>query len=379
MQTANSSYPLRLHRTTRRILVVLATCMLAAGCSGGFGPRALKFNRNQYNMAMQQTSAQELLLNLVRLRYRDTLLFLQVASLSASLKFSGGIGLSGEMPTQGPSIVTLDGSVALEESPTMTYTPLQGEDFVKQMLEPVELEVLLLLSSSGWSVECALRLLVQSINGIPNAPTASGPTPELAPKFERFLRVAHLIRSLQQRSLIDLSTTPESVLGGANSPSMRIFLVLAPGALDLAETRELVETLDLIPGRPYYEIVSRIGPHDPERISVDARSATEAMFYASQSVEVPRAHEEDGRVTVTLEEGGQRFDWSKLTGNLIRIRSGGRPDGAYVAVKYRGRWFYIEDSDLESKTTFALLNTVLALQAGEVPRSGPVLTLPVAR
>lgn len=359
-------------------ITLFLSVLLAAGCSG-IGPRALEFNRNQYNMAVQQTSAQELLLNLVRLRYRDTLLFLQVTSVSASLTFSAGIGVTSERPNGGPNIATLDGVLAVEESPTMTYTPLQGEEFVKQMLEPIELEILLLLTYSGWSVERAMRLLVQSINGIPNAPTATGPTPDGAPEFERFLRVSHLLRFLQQRSLIDLSTTPEAVLGNSESASKRIFLLLAPEALDLAETRELVTMLGLVPGRPYYEIVSRVGPIDPERISVVPRSVTAAMFYASQSVEVPTEHEKEGRVTVTRDPGGERFDWSRLTGNLIRIRSGAEPDGAYISIKYRGHWFYIDDSDLQSKTTFALLNLVLALQGGEVPSTGPVLTLPVAR
>jgi hypothetical protein len=68
-----------------------------------------------------------------------------------------------------------------------------------------------------------------------------------------------------------------------------------------------------------------------------------------------------------------------VTGDLIRIRSGGKPTGAYVAVEYRGHWFYIEDPDLQSKSTFALLQMVLALQAGDVPSTGPVLTLPVSR
>jgi hypothetical protein len=357
---------------------MLGLLLLAVGCSG-FGPRALEFNRNRYNVAVQQTSAEELLMNLVRLRYRDTALFLQVASISANLTFTASIGAEGEIPDDAPNVVTLDGSLVLEESPTITYTPLQGEQFVKQMLEPVELEILLLLSYSGWSVERALRLLVQSVNGVPNAATASGPTPETAPRFERFLRIAHLLRDLQRRGLIDLSTAPETVLGEPSAASKRIFLLLAPEALDLPETRELVEILGLVPGREHYEIVSRVGPPDPERISVIPRSVPAAMFYASQSVEVPPRDEEEGRVTVTRDAAGGRFDWSRLTGSLIRVRSGATPRAAHVAVKYRGHWFYIDDSDLESKTTFALLNVVLALKAGHVPSTGPVLTLPVSR
>jgi hypothetical protein len=361
-----------------RIAAMLAALLSIIGCSG-FGPRALKFNRNQYNMAMQQTSAQELLMNLVRLRYRDSPFFLQVASVSANLKLTVGLGASGEIPSGGPNVVSLDGAVAMEESPTMTYTPLQGEQFVKQMLEPVDLDILLILSSSGWSVERAFRLLVQSVNGVPNAPTASGPTPDHMPEFEQFLRMSELLRYMQQRGFLDLSAVPEGTLGESKAAGRRIFLLVHPEALDLPETHELLEILGLVPGRQYYEIVDRVGPLDPERISVIPRSVTSAMFYVSQSVEVPPEDEEEGRVTITRDAAGERFDWSRLTGNLIRVRSGEKPSGAYVAVEYRDHWFYIEDSDLQSKTTFALLTTVLALQAGGVPSTGPVLTLPVSR
>ncbi len=365
-------------RRHRASTAVLAAACLLGGCTQ-IGPRALELNRSDYNIAVQRTGAQELLLNLVRLRYRDTPLFLQVASVSASLKFQRSIGTRGEVQIGDPDLVWLDGAVSFEETPTMTYTPLQGEEFVKQLLEPVELEILLLLTSSGWSVERALLLLVQSINGIPNAPTASGPTPEQAPRFEEFLRVAHLLRALQQDGLVGLSSSPDTVLGARPAADRRVFLYLEPEALERPETRELVKILRLTPGKRYYEVVARVGHRDPERISVVPRSATAAMFYASQAVEVPPAHEAAGRVTVTHTRSGERFDWTQLTGSLIRVHSGQEPKGAYVAVPYRGTWFWIDDSDLHSKTTFSLLRMVLSLQAGDIHSAGPVLTLPVSR
>ncbi len=48
-----------------------------------------------------------------------------------------------------------------------------------------------------------------------------------------------------------------------------------------------------------------------------------------------------------------------------------------AAVKYRSSWFYIDDSDLTAKSTFALLMQLFALQAGEIKSTGPILTLPV--
>jgi len=62
----------------------------------------------------------------------------------------------------------------------------------------------------------------------------------------------------------------------------------------------------------------------------------------------------------------------------MRIASSSMPpDNAYVAVRYRGSWFYVNDSDLTSKSTFSLLMQLFALRAGDVKSAGPVLTLPV--
>ena len=85
-------------------------------------------------------------------------------------------------------------------------------------------------------------------------------------------------------------------------------------------------------------------------------------------------------VTITRTPKGKVFDWGTLHKNQIRLQSSEtRPDDAYIAVKYRGYWFYIADSDLDSKSTFLLLQILGDLQAGTTPSAGPVLTLPVAR
>ena len=63
-----------------------------------------------------------------------------------------------------------------------------------------------------------------------------------------------------------------------------------------------------------------------------------------------------------LEVAGERFDWARVTGKLLRIASQrDEPAGAFVKVRYRGHWFYIADDDLDSKSTFSMLTLVLAL------------------
>ncbi len=49
-----------------------------------------------------------------------------------------------------------------------------------------------------------------------------------------------------------------------------------------------------------------------------------------------------------------------------------------MAVPYRGVWFCIADTDIDSKATFSLLMQLFALSAGETPSTAPMLTLPVS-
>jgi hypothetical protein len=109
------------------------------------------------------------------------------------------------------------------------------------------------------------------------------------------------------------------------------------------------------------------------------RSVLSAMFYASHGISVPAEDLAAGRVTTTIAKDGGVFDWSAVTGSLLRVTSDELEFPAYAKVVYRGHEFSIDDGDLDSKSTFSMLNLVLALQAGELPAGGPILTLPVSQ
>jgi hypothetical protein len=72
------------------------------------------------------------------------------------------------------------------------------------------------------------------------------------------------------------------------------------------------------------------------------------------------------------------FDWNKVTGGLFRVKAADtRPANAFVSVAYRGKWFYLADNDLESKSTFMLLTQLFNLQAGQIKTVAPALTIGV--
>jgi hypothetical protein len=354
------------------IAASLAALLVLGGCTS-FGAQAIQTNRKPYNIAIQSTNDEQMLLNLARLKYRDTPFFLQVSSVATQFVFNPAAEVSGQLNEGGPGVLGLNAGISYEENPTVTYAPLQGNEFVERMLSPISLDTVLLLYHSGWSIERVLRVCVQRMNDVKNAPTASGPTPATAPEYEDFRALASAFRVLQKR---------DALVMGYEQQDERTVLVMriAPEALAWPETRLIARTLGLAEGEARFVVTPSRWAGGDDRIGIETRSLMGVLFYLSQGVEVPPADEERGVVTVTRYEDGTVFDWSKVTGNLLTVRTQAtRPSQASVAVQYRGQWFYIDDADLPSKSTFALLDQLFALQAGEIEKVQPLFTLPLSR
>jgi len=52
---------------------------------------------------------------------------------------------------------------------------------------------------------------------------------------------------------------------------------------------------------------------------------------------------------------------------------------ALTHISYRDTWFYIDDIDLDSKSTYQLLMQIYSLQSGAIKSSEPILTIGVGR
>ncbi|HUU97946.1 MAG TPA: hypothetical protein VM487_19590, partial [Phycisphaerae bacterium] len=386
---------------------------------------ALRASRIPYNEVIQRTTQEQLLLNLVRLRYREVPMFLEVGSVSAQFVFDESADVRGTLnenvPYQpiNPDVLQLGARIGYQEKPTITFTPLQGEAFVNRLMSPLSLETILLLSRSGWRVDRVLRVTAQGMNGLDNASKASGPTPSQAPRYKRFARVCQLLRELQRDNLLELGyetrttrlsdpipagalSSADMVAAARDGYSFRAaeegdgFVLMgteqvpvwrmSPRAAESAAADEALELLGLDPQQDRFELrVAAVQQPRSEAargrrgtIDLSTRSLLGALFYLSQVVEVPESHRRRGYVTTTLDEEDQPFDWWQVMGDLLKVHCRAPPPGdAAVAVRYRGWWFYIPDDDLSSKSTFALLGQLFALQAGGAKSVPPVLTLPV--
>ncbi|MGH9379043.1 MAG: hypothetical protein ACRD2Z_00280 [Thermoanaerobaculia bacterium] len=356
--------------------IAVAIALSLAGCASNVGPKTVGPARFDYNQALSSSWNEQILLNLVRLRYRDTPVFLEVGTVLAQYSVTGAGSLGVDI-TDGPvddDIYGIRGAVEFSESPTITYTPLQGEEFVRRLLTPVSPATVLLLSQAGWSIERLMLCCVNRLNGLPNAPSAAGPTPDYTPKYGEFHRLARLLRELQVAGYFSFRVD--------RTDGEEKFLVEVIPSDDPevdAMAAEVADILGVERGQGTYRLVEE-GAVEAGDLVMSGRSLLGMFFYLSQAVTVPAAHIEAGWVTRTRRPDGSDFDWDELTGRLFRVaNSTQRPSGAFTAVPYRGHWFYLDDTDLNSKTTFGLLTLLFSLQASGGEGASPLLTVATGR
>jgi hypothetical protein len=359
--------------------------LVTEGCTS-LGATILRGERINYNLALQYTSDEQMLLNLVRLKYRDTPIFLEVNSIATQFSFDTSGQAGADLQANANDLFRLGAGVAYSTHPTVAYTPLQGEDFAQRFLSPLSLDRLMLLYRSGWPLRRILLVCVQRLNQVKNAPRAGivgGPTPRRRmPEYQDFARILDLIGELERQDALDLVYESPPV---GDRPA-RLVLQIAEEALELPATRELTTFLRLASGRRHYPLVytyQRVEDESAQQLNdlrVDTRSLLGMLSFLSQAIEVPEGDVQAGKVIVTRDETGESFDWRHVTGDVLRIRSEStRPLSAAMAVWYRGSWFYIDDADLTSKSTFSLLSQLFVLQAGKPERMLPILTLPISR
>ena len=363
-------------KTALQCYIVIALCStiaLLSGCSQ-LGPDFMENGRNEYNKVLANTNDEEMLLNLVRRRYADSIAILEVNSVSTSLEWkrSGSLIANIFESSDNNFGVRSDGSYS--EKPTITYLPLQGSNYVRNVLSPIQPEIILLLTRSGWSIERLLRLTANKINGINNASEASGPTPNLEPSYKEFKVLANNFYKLQKKNIISFGYQLE---GNNNN----LALLIRKKFSKSNEVKSLLTSLNISTKNTIIPLTTNFSSGaEGASIEINLRSLAGIQFFLSHGVLIPNDDIINSRVKVTKNKNGGNFNWQDILSDLFVIYSQKeKPSNASVSIKYRGHWFFIKDNDMQSKYTLMLLNQISALQSGNLEKVGPVLTLPVSQ
>src|SRR5215831_6341035 len=231
--------------------------VLAAGCATGLGPKAVRSERPDYNRQIVRSNDAELLLNLVRLRYNDSMLFLGAGGVVAQYSYDASLNALGQVGG-GNGNATVGSTLAYGEKPTITYTPLTGEEFAARLLAPIPLDSVMLFEQGGWSAERLLLVTVQRVNDVFNGPTAGGPTPSRQPDYEAFTDLADRLERLREAGLMGLNWEQkehETDVPGRN-PRVWIHQPANPRSPLAADVAAVRRALDLDPGRDEFVLTA---------------------------------------------------------------------------------------------------------------------------
>jgi hypothetical protein len=371
------------------------------------------------NETIRETSNEQLLLNLVRLRYDETAYFLQLSSITTNFTASTTVGASATLPEGSDNTYGLNGGFSYSESPTVTWSIPDSREFLGRFYAPIGADQLTLLAESGFDLVEVFRIGVQSMNLLRNKEFQIRGGEFEPDNYAEFREALDLMEAMRKEGVLDLAYALMSNYGGVTLPISQIetrgvaegipysllYLSRSPGMatpyklskpLYVRFTKEsdldprahrLRHLLKLRPDLYSYPITNTadISPegilaldgklaqiHDPKKtvahIGLTNRSVFDILYFAASSVDVPEKDLASGHVRKRGIQLGEYLDvqWSKS-----------EPTNAWLKVQYRGSWFYISATDLNSRTTFSLLSALFASVVGEVPGAKPLLTLPV--
>lgn len=346
----------------------LALVALTVSCAQ-MGPRALSAGRPLYNIAVQQTESQQLLLNIVRQRYNDPIMFLDVTSISSGFSGDVSANLIGSIFNSGKNDLTGTMGGSIGETPYIFYAPNSGEKFVRQMLTPLDLRTLALILQAGWSIERVLLIVGESVNELRNTPLGD----ETRSGYQKYQKVVASLRDLQRDGRLIVGIEPDE---GDGEPHLA--LMIAPDAVDSESYLLVCESISVkCDGRPLRLRQAFGASSDGQTLALATRSLFSALYFLAQGVDVPEADAAQGIAPARPRTSGGPFDWTESRGQLFRVHtSPTEPESASVKVLYRDSWFYIADNDSDSKVTFALLSMLITLQSGDTTKITPLITLP---
>jgi hypothetical protein len=405
----------------------LFVVLLFYGCST-YGPQLVLNSHIEYNKAVEQVIQEELLLNIVRRRYYEAPQFVTISSISSTMSTSAVISGGSAFGNEGtPTTGNIGGSLGFSDSPTVTITPLQGTEILGPLTTRMSVNTLAKMANAGYRFDFLLSLMAEGLTSV-RGPQAGVGT-DFRPGDPEYVQLIESIgRLIDKGQLIvgtfswndpysDISYDRDQItvenqltaiaLGGGtgrfrsydggktyyftdknNYPAMWI----DSDARTSGDGKRVIELLNLQPTplkRIWSFAPSRvIDGTDFENLADDPRPEIKMRMRSFYSVlnllafgiNVPPKDEEERRAFTKASydqavREGRAFD---IADKFVVHSSAEYPANAFVAVKHRGSWFYVDDRDYASKS---FLNAVYDLFNMEITPSGggggPILTVPV--
>jgi hypothetical protein len=354
--------------------------ILISGCASR-GAKRLPDDRFDYNAALGSSAIEQMLLNIVRSRYMEMPVFLEVGSVVAQYSYDSSLSLgyfrefinNRLAPTS--DTASADANFAFSEFPTITYQPLQGEKFTRHLYSEVPAELFLAAANSGWAIDLMMLIGVERFGSAENMTfgvvrSEKQRASDLG-NLERFARTIELLFLLVDAKLIEVNRVVGDEKNGTETEHHLVIDHVVPEDLRPLVT-ELRQLIGIRSGNRF-KITSRTTELGADEISVQTRSVMAMVKYMARGIEIPAAHLEAGWV---IDYGLQTIESMDRLFPFRVHSSRARPHNAFAAVRYQDYWYSVDQADIVSKRSLEHLMIFYQINAPVSEDSAPLLTLP---
>ncbi len=357
----------------------LVPLVALAGCAS-IGPDRVPRDRFDYTAAVADSWKTQMLLNLVKIRYGDAPVFLDVGQIVSGYSYQRQIAgtatfnefFKHPVPHAITSILGLGASASFNDSPTLTYTPMTGERFARSMMMPIPLSSIMNVLQAGFPVDLVFRLTVQSINGVDNRRVAVSTKGYVRPANPEFYALLDELGRIQNSGDIGVRATT-----GAQGEALSLVFRPNLAAAVQQARRNVANMLGLDATAKEFRIVPGAVPSDDKEIALLSRSMFEVLLDLSSRIDVPRTHVTERQVGPTAE--GDLGPNGTIPPLIQVSASADRPSDPFVTVRYNGHWFSIDARDIPSKGVFSFLMFVFTFVETQGKEAAPILTIPTTR
>jgi len=354
-------------RIATTLVLSIATTLLA-GCTH-IGPKTVVVDRFDYSTSIADSWKQQTLLNIVKLRYMDLPVFVDVSSIVAGYSFQTGVSANGVLSSQKAvqgNYVGVGGQAIYTDRPTITYVPLTGEKFLRGLITPIDPKNIFFMLQTGYAADFILGLTVESLNGVRNRSTTGGTVREADPDF---IRALQLMREVQAAGAVGMRVEEDKVKGATGVVFFRRGDVTPEITEKSAEVRRL---LNLPPDQQKFVLTYSPVRGAEGELAVNSRSMLQVMAAFASYLDVPEEHLQEHRASPSFQHAG---DGTRQ--DSVQIHSGKeKPDRAFAAVYYRDYWFWIDDSDLRTKRALTAVMFFFTLADTGTNDKLPLITIP---
>ncbi len=422
----------------RRVTLFLILIVLASGgCFRGIGPQSIPPDRTAYIEALGDSWREQLLFNIVKLRYHDALTFLDVSgitqayTLNAAVNASNVIGWGAETRTRATGGATTSDSTVLgivpsngltagfsgyyQSTPTITYTPIAGEVIKSTIFSPLKPSDLFHALIAGWQVDFIIPYCFLSINNVQGI--LQNPS-----EISGMIKLVKLWKELDEANAISFKFEPlkpedneaGNDEGAKGKPDNKGEKTNGPKPKPTQQDKladNLVEFTNNLVKKQKEEASKK---EETAYIILDKEKYPKATVEAFQELlgldktlnkyevvqGIPPTKRNLDKIYVTsrsvfqvltllayfIDVPPSQNDWVwegenplKLTGiphfHVMTTPGLLRPN-EFAAIKYKGNWFYIPNGDTDTKRVFSGLMAIFSMMQTS-PSVNPILTIPV--